>query len=407
MKIEVLAALQAGQQRVGLGGGRRPHRLVCNLRLRHESNRPIRRKPHRHSRPCRQSRAHPALGRLDLTRVGSHEFLEKRRAIGFRHFDEIESAIDAAHHAGQHRGQPCNLFTLFGQHAPDQVFGRAHAHFPCPRARLAVARAARPGHDIDPPLRKEAPHEGRHFAVEASFDFDPGLVACNRQRLAHRRFAQRLRPLRGPSLAFFPGQCINLQECVFEHRQVGDELGNHSIHDAPQTTHQWCARRRVGIRVGTQIGNPVDQPAQRMLPTREETAIEQGRLDRDHLQSKQLLLDRVGQPSIGINVVKDQGDNFAGHLIEGRALCPDTLHDGGQLGRAAVKIAFSLQIGQGIHQRSHHWRQWNIGHTKGSRIRQHAGHLSAARRQSCAGAFHRLIQFGHQGARIRRTTTGS
>ena len=41
----------------------------------------------------------------------------------------------------------------------------------------------------------------------------------------------------------------------------------------------------VGVRIGGQLRDPVDQLAHRMLAARKEAAIEQRRLDRHHLQA--------------------------------------------------------------------------------------------------------------------------
>ena len=61
-----------------------------------------------------------------------------------------------------------------------------------------------------------------------------------------------------------------------------------------------------------------------MLTTGEKAAAQQRRLDCNHLHSQELLLDRVRQPRVLVDVVEDHADDIDSNLVEWRAFVLDS-----------------------------------------------------------------------------------
>ncbi len=186
-------------------------------------------------------------------------------------------------------------------------------------------------------------------------------------------------------------------ECRREHRQVGIEIDQDMVDDLRQRRHQRRTRADVGVRIGAQIGDPVDQAAHRMLATRKKAAVEQRRLHRHHLQAKQLLLDRIRDSAVGVDVVEDDRYDLDGHLIERRAVLANPRQDLGMHCRqlARVELAGLLQARQRCQQWRLHRRQRQIRDAEHRGIRQHPRGMGASCGLARRDLRHRLLQHGH------------
>ena len=111
-----------------------------------------------------------------------------------------------------------------------------------------------------------------------------------------------------------------------------------------------------------------------MLTAGKEAAIKQCGLHRNNLQSHQLLLDRIGQTPVAVNVVEHHSDDLDRDQVDRRALIADLLGQHRERHPLGLTGPDLLERRQRIDQRCPdrlHWQPFGLKHR---RIRQNTGH---------------------------------